>query len=34
SNPERLQALDTFLVDYNYIRPHTALGNQPPASRL
>jgi len=34
SNHERLEALDTFLVDYNYARPHTALGNQPPASRL
>jgi transposase InsO family protein len=34
SNPERLEALETFLVDYNYSRPHTAIGNQPPASRL
>lgn len=34
SNRERLDALETFLVDYNYIRPHTAIGNQPPASRL
>ncbi len=34
SNQERTQALDTFLVDYNFARPHTAIGNQPPASRL
>lgn len=34
SNPERLEALETFLVDYNYLRPHTAIGNQPPATRL
>ena len=34
SNPERLQALTSFLDDYNYLRPHTGIGNQPPASRL
>jgi transposase InsO family protein len=34
SNPERLDALGVFLNDYNYARPHTSLGNQPPASRL
>jgi transposase InsO family protein len=34
SNRQRLEALETFLVDYNYARPHTAIGNQPPASRL
>lgn len=34
SNEERLQALQTFLDDYNYVRPHTAIGNRPPASRL
>lgn len=34
SNQERHEALDTFLVDYNFARPHTAIGNQPPASRL
>lgn len=34
SNAQRLEALDTFLVDYNFARPHTAIGNQPPASRL
>lgn len=34
SNQERLDALAPFLNDYNYARPHTSLGNQPPASRL
>ena len=34
SNQERRDALQAFLVDYNYARPHTAIGNQPPASRL
>ncbi len=34
SNAERLEAFETFLVDYNYVRPHTAIGNQPPAARL
>jgi transposase InsO family protein len=34
SNAERLEALRSFLDDYNFVRPHTALGNRPPASRL
>ncbi|MCC6382512.1 MAG: IS481 family transposase [Dehalococcoidia bacterium] len=34
SNAERVGALQPFLDDYNYARPHTAIGNQPPASRL
>jgi len=34
SNLERLDALPIFLQDYNYVRPHTSIGNKPPASRL
>jgi transposase InsO family protein len=34
SNEQRFQALESFVVDYNYARPHTALGNLPPAARL
>jgi transposase InsO family protein len=34
SNDERVEALTAFLDDYNYARPHTAIGNLPPASRL
>lgn len=34
SNQARLEALETFVVDYNHARPHAAIGNQPPASRL
>jgi len=34
SNLERLAALQPFLDDYNFVRPHTAIGNRPPASRL
>ena len=34
SNQERLDALQSFLHDYNFARPHTAIGNRPPASRL
>lgn len=34
SNAARLDALPTFLQDYNYTRPHTGIGNKPPASRL
>ncbi len=34
SNAERQSALQPFLDDYNYARPHTAIGNLPPASRL
>jgi hypothetical protein len=31
---ERLDALKAFLDHYNCVRPHTAIGNRPPASRL
>jgi transposase InsO family protein len=34
SNRERLDALPIFLQGYNYVRPHTSIGNRPPASRL
>lgn len=34
SNQERLAALQPFLRDHNFARPHTAIGNRPPASRL
>jgi transposase InsO family protein len=34
SNDERTQALDSFLHTYNYHRCHTALGGQPPISRI
>lgn len=34
SEAERLAALPRFLADYNFARPHTAIGNRPPASRL
>ena len=34
SEAERLEALAPFLADYNYARPHTGIGNQPPAVRL
>lgn len=34
NNQTRLQALQTWLNDYNYTRPHTALNGKPPASRL
>ena len=34
TNDQRLAALATFVEDYNYARPHTAIGNRPPASRL
>lgn len=34
SNQERIDALQPFLDDYNFVRPHTAIGNRPPASRL
>lgn len=34
SNAERQTALQPFLDDYNFARPHTAIGNKPPASRL
>jgi transposase InsO family protein len=34
SNTERTAALDAFLHSYNYHRCHTALGGQPPVSRV
>jgi len=34
SNSQRIETLETFLADYNFGRPHSALGNLPPASRL
>jgi transposase InsO family protein len=34
SNAERHARLQPFLDDYNFARPHTAIGNRPPASRL
>jgi transposase InsO family protein len=34
SNAERQARLQPFLDDYNFARPHTAIGNRPPASRL
>ena len=34
SNDERVAALLPFLKEYNVCRPHTALGNRPPVSRL
>jgi transposase InsO family protein len=34
SEEHRNSALATWLVHYNYHRPHTTAGNQPPATRL
>jgi transposase InsO family protein len=34
SNAERLDVLPIFMHEYNYARPHTSIGNKPPASRL
>lgn len=34
TNQARLDALPAFLQRYNHDRPHTAIGNKPPASRL
>lgn len=34
SNAERLQALTVWLEDYNWHRPHSSIGNHPPATRL
>jgi transposase InsO family protein len=34
SNRERLDALTLWLEDYNWHRPHSAIGNHPPAARL
>ncbi|MBE0607870.1 MAG: transposase [Dehalococcoidia bacterium] len=29
-----MDALRALLDDYNFARPHTAIGNRPPASRV
>jgi len=34
SNAERTDALPGFLLDYNYERTHSGIGNKPPASRI
>jgi transposase InsO family protein len=34
TNLDRLAALEHFMQDYNYVRPHTSIGSLPPASRL
>ncbi len=34
SNTERRHALNAWLIDYNYTRPHGALAGKPPASRV
>ena len=34
SSTERTQALPPYLKRYNYHRPHSSLGHQPPATRL
>jgi len=34
SETQRARAIDVWNVHYNYHRPHTAAGNQPPAQRL
>ncbi len=34
SEAQRAEALKTWNIHYNYHRDHTAIGNQPPASRL
>jgi transposase InsO family protein len=34
SNEDRLATLPAWVDSYNGIRPHTALGGRPPASRL
>ncbi|MGO4358966.1 integrase core domain-containing protein, partial [Janibacter sp. RAF52] len=33
SEQERRQHLQTWLIHYNYHRPHSAIGDQPPATR-
>jgi transposase InsO family protein len=33
SEPQRSQAIRTWLIHYNYHRPHTAVDDQSPASR-
>jgi transposase InsO family protein len=34
SSGERTQALDGWLHHYNYHRPHSAIGREPPITRL
>jgi len=34
SEQQRTEAIGTWLIPYNYHRPHTAAADQPPASRL
>ena len=34
TNAERTEALAAFLIDYNWERTHSGIGNGPPASRL
>ena len=34
SNRERLDELEPFVMDYYYVRAHSAIGNRPPASTL
>ena len=34
TNAERLSALPIFVEEYNYHRPHTALGDKPPITRI
>ena len=34
SEDQRRRAVEVWNIHYNYHRPHTAAGNQPPASRL
>ncbi|MCW0215811.1 MAG: integrase core domain-containing protein, partial [Pseudonocardia sp.] len=34
SETQRRKALPAFLHEYNHHRPHTALGGQPPITRL
>jgi transposase InsO family protein len=34
SNQQRLDELPAFVQHYNHARPHTAIGNRPPVSRL
>ena len=34
SDDQRATALQAWLIHYNYHRPHTTAGDQPPASRL
>ena len=34
SSAERTQAMQPWMTSYNHSRPHSALGGQPPVSRL